>query len=344
MRVWWKKYLYGALVLAGLWLGSKYILPVLLPFLLAALVAIAAEPAVHFGVKRLGLRRGLASGIGVTLTLFLLCGVISLVAAVAVRELGDLAKTMPDVSEGTAVLQNWLTTVAEKAPESLRPMAKRTVTELFDDGTALTQQVTGKLPGMLTSLISGVGSSALGIGTGILASFLISSRLPRLRRQLGNHLPESWRKEFLPALKRIRTSLWGWFKAQGKLSLVTWGIVTVGFFVLRIPFAPVWAALVAVVDAIPILGTGTVLVPFALVRFLQGEQLQAVILLCTYVAAAVTRTALEPRLVGHQLGLDPLTTLLSLYAGYQFGGFLGLLVAPILASIAKSLLSAELNR
>ena len=341
MRVWWKKYLYAALVLVGIWLGGKYILPVLLPFLLGLLVALAAEPAVSFGVHRLKLRRGLAAGVGVTLTLVLLGGVVSVIGAVAVRELGSLAGAVPDVSEGVAVLKNWLVTAADKAPSGLRPLAQRTVTDLFDDSTSMMQQVTGKLPGVLTSVISGVGSSALGVGTGILASFLISARLPALRQQIRQRLPESWYQTYLPALKRIKTSLWGWLKAQGKLCLVTWGIVTAGFLFLQIPYAPAWAALVAVVDAVPILGTGTVLVPFALVRLLQGNSLQTIVLLCTYGAAAITRTALEPRLVGHQLGLDPLATLLSLYAGYRFWGFLGLLAAPILASAAKSLFSSE---
>ena len=99
----------------------------------------------------------------------------------------------------------------------------------------------------------------------------------------------------------------------------------------------------AVVDAIPILGTGTVLVPWALVSLLQKESLKAIGLLCTYGAAAITRTVLEPKLVGRHLGLDPLTTLIALYAGYRFWGVLGLLLTPILASAAKSLLNTPKN-
>ena len=123
--------------------------------------------------------------------------------------------------------------------------------------------------------------------------------------------------------------------------LVTWGIVTVGFWVLRLPYAPAWAALVALVDAIPVLGTGTVLVPWALVSFLQGDHLGAIILLCTYAGAAITRTVLEPRLVGRQLGIDPLMTLLALYVGYRLWGFLGLVLAPIAASAIKSMLTPQ---
>ena len=341
MRVWWKKYFYIALAVAIFWFGGKYVLPVLLPFLLGGLVALAAEPAVSVGVKRLRLPRGVASAAGVLLTLTALGAIVSILAAAAVREIGNLASLMPDFTEGAATLQNWFTTLAQNAPERLRPIAQRAVNGLFNDGAAVVEQVTGRLPGVLTGVLSGVGSSALGIGTGILSAFLISARLPELGKTVKAHLPDSWYQTYLPALKKFRDGLGGWLKAQGKLMLITWIIVTAGFFLLRIPYAPGWALLVAAVDAVPILGTGTVLLPFALISLLQGRSLRAVGLLCTYGAAVITRTALEPRLVGRQLGLDPLLTLFSLYVGYRFWGFWGLLFAPILVSGAKSLFSSE---
>jgi predicted PurR-regulated permease PerM len=96
---------------------------------------------------------------------------------------------------------------------------------------------------------------------------------------------------------------------------------------------------VAVLDAVPILGTGTVLVPWSLVCFLQHEQLRAIGLLSVYAAAAITRTVLEPKFVGQQLGLDPLATLIALYVGFCFWGIPGLLFTPILASACKSFLT-----
>lgn len=330
-----------ALLLAVLWLGFKYLLPVLLPFLLGALVALAAEPMVAFGVRQMRMPRRLAAGVGVTLTLVFLAGILSMVTAIAVRELGSLARAVPDLEKGTVVLQDWLISLADKAPDGVRSLAQRTVLDFFDDGTALMEQMSSRIPGVLTSVVSGVGNSVLGVGTGILAAFLISARLPELRLGIARRLPDSWRNKYLPALKKVRRSLGGWLKAQGKLALVTWGIVTVGFLVLRIPYAPAWAALVALVDAVPVLGTGTVLVPWALVSLLQGDSLRAIGLLCTYGAAAITRTVLEPRFVGRQLGLDPLATLLALYVGYRFWGIPGLLLMPILASAAKSMVTAE---
>ena len=96
--------------------------------------------------------------------------------------------------------------------------------------------------------------------------------------------------------------------------------------------------LARLVDAFPVLGTGTVLIPWALVCFIQGEGARAVGLLGLYAVAALTRSAMEPKLLGQHLGLDPLTTLLALYAGYRFWGLPGMLLSPLLAVMVRSLL------
>ena len=336
-----KKAIYIALALLGLWLSIRFVLPVALPFLVGALLAVAAEPAVSFGVQRLRLPRGLAAGLGVTVSMVLLAALLTLIGAISVRQLGSLAGKLPDLTAQAQNLEDWLLTAADNAPEGVRALAQRTVLEVFDGGATVMEQFAGKVPSMLTTVVSGVGNSVLGIGTAILAAFLISARLPKLRQGIARRLPASWHEKYLPALKRVRSSLGLWLKAQGKLALVTWGIVTAGFFVIRIGNAPLWAALVALVDAIPILGTGTILVPWGVVCLLQGQTARGIGLLVIYAAAAVTRTVLEPRMVGRHLGLDPLMTLAALYVGYRLWGIPGLLFTPILASAVKSTIASE---
>ena len=112
--------------------------------------------------------------------------------------------------------------------------------------------------------------------------------------------------------------------------------MALGFLILGIRRGPLWALLVALVDAVPLLGTGTVLLPWALVAFLQQQHFRAIGLICIYGAAMLTRTVLEPRFLGRQLGLDPLWTLGALYLGYRFWGILGMLFAPVLVTAVKS--------
>ena len=106
---------------------------------------------------------------------------------------------------------------------------------------------------------------------------------------------------------------------------------------LGIPYAFAWAILVAAVDAIPLLGTGTVLIPWALTKLLQGDPLIAAGLTVLYLVAMVTRTVLEPRFFGRHLGLDPLVMLVFLYFGYRLWGFLGIVISPLLAATTKAL-------
>ena len=320
----------------GVWLGVRFLLPVALPFLLGALLAVAAEPLVSLGEKRFRLSRAAAAGVGVSFSILLLVGLLTVLGGVAVRQIGSLTRKMPDMESALESAREALLAAADNAPERLRTLAQRTVRQTLEDGTSVISGLTGKLPGALSSLLSGVGSSALAIGTGVVAAFLISVRLPRLRHIAEEKLPPSWHEKYLPALRRFRHCLWGWLKAQGKLALVTWGIVTAGFLLLGISGAPLWAGAVALVDAVPVLGTGTVLIPWALVCFLQRNTLRGLGILVVYAVAAITRTVLEPRVVGKQLGLDPLLTLAAMYAGFRFWGIPGLLITPILASAAKN--------
>ena len=322
------------------WLGVKYLLPVLLPFALGALLALAAEPAVALGVKRWKLPRTLAAGLGVSATLLLLLGLAGLLGALAVKELGQLAGRLPDVEQtlddGLAVLRSGAMGVVERLPAGVQPVALDTVSDLFSGSTQLLHRLTQKTGLWLTARLGKLTDGVLGAGTGILAGYMISARLPRLGAVVRRRLPPVWFTRYLPALRRSRGMLGGWLKAQGKLCGATAALLAAGFWVLGIPKGIWWALPVALLDALPVLGTGVVLVPWSLVCFLRGESHRGVGLLVLCVGAMILRRILEPKLVGRQLNLDPLATLVLLYLGYRFWGISGMLLVPLLAAAARS--------
>ena len=322
--------------LLGAWLGAKYLLPLLFPFGLGLALALAAEPAVKAGSRYLKLPRWAAAGIGVGLTILLLTTVFGILGAALVRELGVLAGKLPELEEtarqSVATLRSFAENAAAHAPEGVRPLVDRSVDRLFSSPEVVLERV----PGMVTGFLGKLPKGFLTVGTAVLSAFLISIRLPRLKKGLRERFPR-----VLPALKRTKSAIFSWMQAQAKLMGITFGIVLVGFLLLKIPNGILWAALVAVVDAVPVLGTGTVLVPWALVYLLQGKQLLAIGLLVIFGCTFVTRTALEPKLIGRSLNLDPLLTLVFLYVGFQLWGFLGLIFTPILASALISALRIE---
>lgn len=330
----------AALATVVLW---RWGLPISLPFLLGLLVALAAEPLVKLLSRRLP--RNAACALSVSLALLALLSLLVLLTAILLRKLTGLADRMPEVVSSLrgslSSLQNGLQSLTRKAPKELRPVLQRTVDGLLTDGGAILDTLVQQLPAAATAVLGCIADSFLAVGTGCLSAYMFSARLPQLRQKLRALSEASPLGKWLPRLRGIRHALWGWLKAQGALCGICFGILLSGFWLLGIDNALLWAAVIALVDAVPLLGTGTVLIPWSLVQLLQGEHAMAVGLLAIYAAAFLSRSALEPRLLGKQLGLDPLLTLASLYAGYRFWGFGGMLLSPIICVVIKEAASSK---
>lgn len=319
----------------------RFLLPLLLPFFLGAGLALAAEPLVRFLTGKIHLPRTVAAGIGISISFSFLALTVMLLCGFVLRELRQLTGVLPQLEEaaraGMSSLSDWLLSLARKAPDGLRAILTQNVTNLFSGGSALLDKITGILLSLASGILSKLPDSALSIATSIISSFMISAKLPRLKNALHSRIPKERLQTLRNLLTRLKRTVGSWLKAQAKLSGVNFLLITLGFFLLGIPYAPLWAFLTALVDAFPVLGTGTVLIPWSLISFLQGDRFQAFGLLGVYAAAALSRSVLEPRLVGRQLGLDPLATLIALYAGYQLWGLPGMLLTPILAAAAVQL-------
>lgn len=334
----YRRYLWPAVILLLTVLGLRYGLPLALPFLAGILLALAAEAPVRFLCHRLSMSRGTAAALGVSLTLVLLTALGLLLFSAAFQVLRRLASIAPDLEstarQGLTALQDWLLSLARNAPEGIQPFLTKSVLSLFDSGGAIYSQAVSALPALAAGILSHITGGFLGIGTAILSAYLISARLPKLKQWFRDRMPDAWEQKYRPSLLRIRSSLGGWLKAQSRLLGLTFCIVCIGLFLLQVRYAPVWAVLIALVDAVPMLGTGLVLVPWSMICFLQNDPFRAVGLLLLFTAATLARSVLEPRLVGQHMGLDPLVTLIALYLGYQLLGLPGLLAAPLLAVTA----------
>jgi sporulation integral membrane protein YtvI len=227
--------------------------------------------------------------------------------------------------------------MADRLPPSMEQVLRRNVDAMFSGGTELVDRGVGYVLGLAGGVLSHVPDSALVLGTAIISGYMICGKLPRIRAWIRGRIPRQRLEKVLGTLKRMKGAVLGWMKAQCKLAGVTWGILSAGFLLLRVPYALLWALVVAVLDALPVLGTGIVLLPWALLRLLEGDTVMAVGLLGLYGAAALIRSALEPKLVGRQLGLDPLLTLAAVYVGYRLWGIGGILLAPVMAVAAAQL-------
>lgn len=325
------------------WLVVRYLFPLFSPFLLGTLLALSAEPMVRFLHMRLRVPRPVSAGIGVSMAFSLMAILLLCLCAFLIRELGNLANVLPDWSQtaksGFSLIQSWILQLSSHTPESLQPVIRENVNRFFSDGAAFLDKLMGYFLGLAGSLLSHIPDSAFSLVTAVISAFLISAKMPKIRRYLLRRIPRKWIRSLADTWRRIRRVFGSWCTAQCKLAGVSFVILFLGLVLLRVPYALLWAALICLVDALPVLGTGTVLLPWSLVNLLQGDNARAIGLVSTYLVVTLTRSMLEPKFLSRHLGLDPLVTLVALYVGFRLWGIGGMIFAPILTVIATQITS-----
>lgn len=335
----WRKALTAAAAAAAVWLLLWLFGPVLLPFVLGLIVAKAAEAPMEALIQRLRLPRWLAAGLCVSLLYILLILLTTLLFQILYREVQSFARSLPAAAQALAGplqrLEHSLLRLASRFPDGIGKALEEGVSDFFRSGTGLAGKLYNWLFTFASALLMKTPDIALFILTAVLSSFMIASELPQLQTLWKNKVPKPWQTRLQTLLQRLKDTLGAWFRTQLKLMTVTFLVLTAGFLILQIDYPLLFGLLIAVIDALPMLGSGVFLIPWGLLQFLQGNTFLGTGLLCLYGAVALTRTALEPRMLGKQIGLDPLLTLLALYGGYHFLGIVGMILFPVGAMLAK---------
>ncbi len=328
-----KAFLVGAALAVALLL--RYGFDLITPFLLGAALALSAEPIAKRLEKRGKLPRKGASVVSVSFSLLVGIGVLYFGGRLAVQGLSRFAGGLPDVQGSLQSVRNGLHSLADAAPQGAQEALHRMVEEGFADSQALLGKVAAVAAGSVAAWVGKFSRWAMQLGTAILAGFMLSARLPAIKKWMYSKLPNA--QNGVRALSASKKALVGWGKAQGKLMLLCYGVVSVGLYIIGIKNGFLIGALVALVDAVPMLGTGTVLLPWALFQFFQGQTYKGVGLCLLFLLSFLLRAFLEPRLVGKQIGLDPLGALVAIYLGFQIWGIFGMLLFPVLGAVGKNL-------
>ena len=310
---------------------ARQLLPILMPFGIGFTLAVVADPGVKWLHQKRGMPRSIATGIGVTGVFILSMAIFLLVTSLFLRQLRQVSGWLPEITDaitqGTSLLKQWMLTMSGKMPGSIRQVTEQAVSSMFDGGNGLLKTATGKLTQLAGNAIGTLSHGFVGMVTAILSAFMFSMRLPQLREKIQGKIPTTLRT----AGRNFRKSLLHWILAQGKLAGVAFIFLFLGFLLLHIPKPLLWATLVTTVDFLPILGVGTVLIPWSIVCYIQGNGPKSLGLLGIFLLIWLVRSILEPKFIGKELGLDPLVTLACIYAGFRLWGLGGMLIAPIAA-------------
>ena len=330
--------LVAALILGGLWLLFRFLLPWLAPFLLAMGIAAASEPLVRRMSGRRFPRAG-AAGLCTALLLAVLIALITIGLGRAASELGALAGKLPDLLSGAGQkLENWQDAIfdyIDSLPGNLGSYLEAALDTAMEQLTQLPGLISAWLLNMARGFALKMPAIVLFIITSGIGAYFCSASYPEILRFFSRQIPVNFRTKAKLVYGDFRRSLGKWFKAQLTLTAITFCELLVVFLLLRVDYSLLLAALIAFIDLLPVFGTGTVLIPWAFIELLIGNQPLAVGLFIAYMAITLIRNMIQAKLLGDHLGLHPLVTLVSLYVGFRAIGFWGMLLFPILAVMLK---------
>lgn len=333
----------AAAAAALLYVTLRYLLLWLLPFLIALAAAAAIEPAVRFLQRKLRLRRSFSSFVLTLFLLFLLGGVLSLLGTTLAEEAHTLLEHAPvllsAIPDAIESLLARLRQYSAACPPWLYTRVDAALTRYGEEAGDLIGVLAGRLPAVLASFAAALPQFLLGIATSVLAIYFTSSSLPELRRLICSVCSPRAQKYLARVRAGLTASLSRWLRAELTLCLITFALLLAGLSILRQPYALLLSFLITLVDALPVFGVGTVLIPWAAIEIIFQNIPKSIALLVLYLLAFTLRNALEPRLLGAQAGLPPILSLLAMYLGFCSMGVVGMVFFPFLL-----LLGAQLSR
>jgi sporulation integral membrane protein YtvI len=348
-QLWLRLGLRGALALGGLalviWVGLP-LLSLLSPFVLALVLAWLLNPAVRWLQQKTNLSRKLISMVVVILVFAVIVGVLFCLGWMAVDQVRSLfanqQSLLDELMDGAArvvnSVQSWLAGLGNLVPRGVLTSGEDLTDALLDwvqglDISGWLAEMAGQAPSMVTS----VSGFAVALVVFMMASYFITGDYPRLRFELTDRVPMVAR-DFCRSVKDIFISAFGgYIKSQLILSLGVFLILAVGFFFMGQPYGLLLAFGLAVLDFIPIIGAGTVMVPWAVIDMVLAQYGEAAALMAVWGVIVLFRRFAEPKILGDQTGLSPILSLVGIYMGMKLGGVLGMVVGPLLLLVCINL-------
>ncbi len=323
----------------------RYVLPWCLPFLLALLVAALLEPVVLYLRRKFHFQRGFSALILTLTLLFLLGGLLSLLWSTLLSQTNALLSAAPAFFDAIPAAADDLLSRLEQfsasSPEWLSGYLHEQLFRAVTDADSLLRSLSSRAMAWLGSAAAALPGGVLAIATGVLAIFFTSASYPELCAALEHAVPEEAMAKLRLFRGGVMRSLARWLRAQATLSLITFSELLIGFLLMRQSYSLLLAFLITLLDALPVFGTGTALVPWAVFTLLFGFPPKAIVLLALYLCTLITRNTLEPKLLSAQAGLPPVASLFAMYLGYCTFGVAGMVLFPFLLLLFAQIRNAK---
>lgn len=311
-----------------------YIAPFLIAFGLSSLV----EPLIKLLMKKVKLNRKVSSVISVLLVLGVIGALLAFLVSRIYQEALSLYAMIP--SDPTEIYNNVIIYIRRasdvylKLPQEVTKNAEGLVSNLLSS-------LYGPGKTFVFKLLNTAGSipqAIIFVIITILSTYFMAADRDKIYNYIKFNIPESWVEKVVSVKNDMFAALFGYIRAQLILMSITFVELSMGFFIIGVKQNLLLGLLISIIDALPILGTGGVLIPWSIYNFITGDIRMGVSLIILYGVVLVVRQMIEPKVLGQQIGLHPLVTLLAMYVGLKLFSYIGMIIGPITILLLKNIL------
>ncbi|MBE7015204.1 MAG: sporulation integral membrane protein YtvI [Ruminococcaceae bacterium] len=324
--------------------GAGQILWLFLPFVAAYIVSLLVNPFADALQKRLKMPRGLSAILVVLVTVGVIGGIITGVIWKIVEEIREIYYDLPliwrNIQSAWYSVSDFLSELMNALPESMQ-----TALDSVIDQT--TEWISGFA--VNTTIVQSAGNFAKKLPSVFISTIVFMLSLYFMvadAKTVSEAVKKPFTETFLARVGEIKKEakkyVGGYVKAQLTIMCIFFFIIFIGLSLLKVDYALIIALVTALLDALPIFGSGAVLWPWALVSFIMGRYAFGVSLIIIYLVLVLIRQLIEPKIVSKNIGMHPLLTLMSMYVGYRTLSFGGMIFGPILLMFIISLYRVRL--
>ena len=311
-------------------------------FFIAFIISLIIEPLIKFIMKKTKLTRRTSSIIIFIIVSLIILGLLAWIIITLFSESSSLLQGLNDYVDKAYVQIQDLTKEFNFDKIKLSDEILNIVQESSGDFLqTISNWLRNALNGLL-DIVTKLPEIAICVGITILALYFICVDKIYILDQIEYHLPRAWVKRLNNHLKDLIQTLGGYLRAEATLILVSFLISLFGLYILsflkfNIEYPLLMALFIGFVDALPILGSGTVMIPWAIISGLNGDLSLGIAIVTLFIIMSIVRQFLEPKLVSKNIGVHPIFTLIAMYTGFKITGVIGLLIGPIVLIIIKNI-------
>ncbi|NLK00554.1 MAG: sporulation integral membrane protein YtvI, partial [Clostridia bacterium] len=313
-----------------------FALPIAAPFVIGALIAALIDPLVAYFGEELKIKRGTA----VFFSLSLIFVFVIFLAVIGISKLSvemvKLSKELPNYSRNLTIYAKDLITQVRAIFSTLDPQWMESMHSTVGTIISGVTNVTYAATNLMFAIIKALPNLLLLTMISLIASFFLSRDKETIAEFFTKVLPVRTYEGLFSIAEDLGKTIFGYLRAQLTLMFITAAQTIVGLILLGVDYALTMGLLVGIFDILPILGPGTVFIPWIIVEIIKSNYSLAVGISILYIFIIAVRQILEPKVVADSIGLHPLATLMSIYIGLKIFGFIGMVLGPILLVMGKA--------